>query len=763
LNIKINLLNKDVPIPTGLIEAADGDELIARIFYNRGYKNPDTVRQMLKDQYYVPTDVNEFKGMDKAVERILKAAEMGEKVCVYGDYDVDGVTSTVILVECLRLFLDKVVYHVPDRFTEGYGMNLEVIEKLADDGVTLIITCDCGISNINEINRAKELGMDVILTDHHNIPPELPKADVILNPKLLEEGHKARNMSGCAMAYFLCLALLKSKGLEEKAEEYLDMLALSLIADVVSLNGENRYLLKKAMPKLFNTKRVGLVKLLEIASKTSELSTEEDIAFQIAPRINAAGRMESASLPVELMLCTDPYKASEMAQRIDFLNSERKRVQQEIIDQAIEQVETKKKNKTVLVLYSDYWHHGIIGIAAGRICEMYRKPAIFLALKEDGKTVVGSARSVEEVNIYELIKECSDKLLKFGGHSMAAGLSLLKENLQEFVTEIELLAEKKHFIGDTVSVDVDMELEIDSITEELYERLMAAGPYGEGFEAPMFVSYRLKVLSDRKTEKNHHIMVLEGKNNTRISAVQWFGEDKSLQGKVFNVIYKINKNTYKGKSNLQLTLVHMIEGEGEASRVFNGEIIDERGSSINLLKEKYLQALFFYEGLSSKCPLPSAVDRFDIKKADNLVFLSPPPNTEIFREIVTLSNPRNIIINFSVLPDYSFKGFVTNLLGLIKHAVTKDKGIAYIDTLAIKLGAEENIIKSGLKFLKAAGKIDYILSEDETMAFLFKGNGTADINMVLAEKRLRNALLEKKAYQQFILKTEVENFKEYLK
>lgn len=763
MNIKINLLNKDVPIPTGLIEAADGDELIARIFYNRGYKNPDTVRQMLKDQYYVPTDVNEFKGMDKAVERILKAAEMGEKVCVYGDYDVDGVTSTVILVECLRLFLDKVVYHVPDRFTEGYGMNLEVIEKLADDGVTLIITCDCGISNINEINRAKELGMDVILTDHHSIPPELPKADVILNPKLLEEGHKARNMSGCAMAYFLCLALLKSKGLEEKAEEYLDMLALSLIADVVSLNGENRYLLKKAMPKLFNTKRVGLVKLLEIASKTSELSTEEDIAFQIAPRINAAGRMESASLPVELMLCTDPYKASEMAQRIDFLNSERKRVQQEIIDQAIEQVETKKKNKTVLVLYSDYWHHGIIGIAAGRICEMYRKPAIFLALKEDGKTVVGSARSVEEVNIYELIKECSDKLLKFGGHSMAAGLSLLKENLQEFVTEIELLAEKKHFIGDTVSVDVDMELEIDSITEELYERLMAAGPYGEGFEAPMFVSYRLKVLSDRKTEKNHHIMVLEGKNNTRISAVQWFGEDKSLQGKVFNVIYKINKNTYKGKSNLQLTLVHMIEGEGEASRVFNGEIIDERGSSINLLKEKYLQALFFYEGLSSKCPLPSAVDRFDIKKADNLVFLSPPPNTEIFREIVTLSNPRNIIINFSVLPDYSFKGFVTNLLGLIKHAVTKDKGIAYIDTLAIKLGAEENIIKSGLKFLKAAGKIDYILSEDETMAFLFKGNGTADINMVLAEKRLRNALLEKKAYQQFILKTEVENFKEYLK
>ncbi|NLL07123.1 MAG: single-stranded-DNA-specific exonuclease RecJ [Clostridiaceae bacterium] len=763
MRIDINLLNKDVNIPKELIEVADGDELIARIFYNRGYKNPDTVRQMLKDEYYNPTEVNEFEGIQRAVYRILEAADKGEKVCVYGDYDVDGVTSTVILVECLSLFLEKVIYHVPDRFTEGYGMNLEVIERLAREGVSLIITCDCGISNINEINRAKELNMDIILTDHHNIPSELPNADVILNPKLLQEGHKARNISGCAMAYFLCLALLKSKGLEEKSEDYLDMLALSLIADVVSLNGENRYLLKKAIPKLFNTKREGLVKLLEIASKTSELSTEEDIAFQIAPRINAAGRMESARLPVELMLCKDPYNAGEMAQKIDYLNIERKRVQQEIIDQAIEQVETKKKNKTVLVLYSDFWHHGIIGIAAGRVCEVYRKPAILLSLKEDGKTVVGSARSVEEINIYELIKECSGKLLKYGGHSQAAGLSLMKENLQDFVSEIEFLAEKKHFVSDTISVDVDLELEIDSITMEFYERLLTAGPYGEGFEAPLFVSYGLNVLSDRKTEKNHHIMILEGKNNTRVSAVKWFGEDKSLQGKVFDVIYKISKNTYRGNSSIQLTLVHMLEGTGEIQKVFRGDIIDERGIGLNILGQKYEKALFFYEGLSSKCSLAKTVNRFTITKADSLVLLSPPPNTEIFREIVALSNPHNIIINFSIMPDYSFRGFVTNLLGVIKHTVTKDMGNGDVEAIAIKLGVEESLIKSALRFLKAAGKINYLLSEDDTKVFLFKGDGTISDNMALLEKRLRNALLEKKAYQQFVLKTEVINFRKYLK
>lgn len=763
MKVKINILNKAVEIPEELVKAADGDELIARIFYNRGYKDPFTIRQMLKEEFYKPTAENEFAGMDKAVERILLAAERDEKVCVYGDYDVDGVTSTVTLVECLRLLIDKVVYHVPDRFTEGYGMNIEVIEKLAEDGVKLVITCDCGISNINEIKRAKELGMDVILTDHHTIPSELPDADVILNPKLLEEGHKARNMSGCAMAFFLCRAILKQKGMEEKAEDYYDMLALSLIADVVSLNGENRYLLKKAIPKLFETKREGLIKLLEIASKTSELNTEEDIAFQIAPRINAAGRMESARLPVELLLCKDPDMAGEMAQKIDYLNMERKRVQQEIIDQAIEQVETKKKNKTILVLYSDFWHHGIVGIAAGRICELYKKPAILLSLKEDGKTVVGSARSVEEVNIYELIKECSGKLLKFGGHSQAAGLSLRKEDLEAFIGEIEQLAEKKHYISETISVDVDMELEVDSINEELYERLLLAGPYGEGFEAPMFAAYNVKVLTDRKTEKNHHIMILEGKNNKRISAVKWFGEDKSLQGKVFDIIYKINKNTYKGNSNIQLNIVNSIENDGEVRAVFKGKIIDERNCQVELLVDKYKNGLFFYEGLKALCPIDNPTDRFGIQQTHTLIFLSPPSNTSIFREVVALSNPETIVINFSYLPDYSFNGFLMNLMGIIKHIVNHEKGMGIIEEISIKLGVEESIVRTALRFLKAYGKINYLLSEDDRRVFILKGDGSKTVEVAMAEKRLKNALMEKLAYQQFILKMEKDMFLEFLK
>ncbi|NLD50317.1 MAG: single-stranded-DNA-specific exonuclease RecJ, partial [Clostridiaceae bacterium] len=436
MNVKVSILNRDIKISQEIIEAAGSDELLARIFFNRGFKDPETIRQMLDERFYKPTLTSEFPSIDSAVDIISKAIDGNKKICVYGDYDVDGVTSTAILVECLGIFTGEVVYHVPDRFTEGYGMNEEVIRRLHSEGISLIITCDCGISNINEINTAKELGISVILTDHHTIPAQLPKADVILNPKLLEDGHRARNISGCGMAYFLCLALLKSRGMEERAEEGLDLLALSLIADVVSLNGENRYLLKKALPRLFNTKRVGLKKLFDIAGKNGELSTEEDVAFQIAPRINAAGRMESARLPVELLLCKNPDDARRMAEKIDFLNMERKSVQQRIIDEAIQMVETRKKNKTVLVLFGEFWHHGIIGIAAGRICELYKKPAILLSMKEDGCTVVGSARSVEEINIYELIVKCSKRLIKFGGHSQAAGLSLKKEDMEAFTREL---------------------------------------------------------------------------------------------------------------------------------------------------------------------------------------------------------------------------------------------------------------------------------------------------------------------------------------
>ncbi len=760
--VKINVINKELDVPKDILEACNNDEVVAKIFYNRGYKDSHTIRQMLFEDIYVPTETNEFSDIHLAVKRIVKAFSNKDSICVYGDYDVDGVTSTVTLVECLLKFTKNVMYHVPDRFTEGYGMNEEVIRKLAFDGVNLIITCDCGVSNINEIKLAKELGMDVIVTDHHNVPDELPPADVILNPKLLPAGHKARNISGCAMAYFLVLALLEHFKKEDQIDEYLDLTAMSLIADVVSLNGENRYLLKKGLKVLFSSQRTGLKELFSVIEKDNKMETEEDVAFQIAPRINAAGRMESARLPVELFLTKDISKANMLSRKIDLLNQERKRVQQEIIEQALKMVEDRKKNKTVLVLFNQFWHHGIIGIAAGKVCETYRKPAILLSLKEDGNTIVGSARSTEDINIYELIKQCSSNLLKFGGHSAAAGLSLKKENLEVFTTEIESLAKEHYFINEIINVNVDDELDIEKINEKLYERISTAGPYGEGFEAPKYYSEKVTVVSDRKTQKNHHIMVLASQDDCRIPAVKWFGADECLENKVFNIIYKINRNNYKGNSNIQLTIEQLIESDARAKQIFTGNFIDRRNASFKDIMSGYPESLVFYEGLTSLCPITNIVNRDSVYKTKSLIFLSTPVNTSIFKEIIAKSNPQNVVINFSINPNYEMKAFLINLLGIIKYVIKHYNGRINLLWLSTRLGVEESILKAALKYLKSLGKISFSIYYGDEIYINSNGREQKE-KIKLYERNLKNALMEKKAYQDFIIKLEIDKFVEYIK
>ncbi len=765
MRTEINIRNRDKRLPGGLVEAAGGDELIARIFYNRGFTDPDTVKQMLDSSCYIPTTPEEFPDMGRAVEIITLAIKEKKKIAVYGDYDVDGVTSTVTLVQCLGEFTQDLLYHVPDRFTEGYGMNGEVVKALADKGVKLVITCDCGISNFEEIKLAKELGMDVVITDHHTPPDRLPPADAVLNPKFLGKDHKAKEIPGCGMAYFLSLALLKHFGGGEKAELCLDMLAMALVADVVKLEGETRYLLRKALPRLFGSGRPGLKALFAVIGSGSTLGNEEDIAFQLAPRINAAGRMDSARLPVELFLSEDMNLALPLAKSIDGLNKERKRLQQEIIKQAEEMAEAGKKNNAVLVLYNQFWHHGIIGIAAGKISETYHKPVILLSLKEDGETIVGSARSIEEVNIYELIKECSGKLLKFGGHAAAAGLSMKKEDLPVFTREIELLAQKKYFIKEQRRIDADLELDLEQINDELHDRLTAAGPYGEGFERPLFYTGSVAAASDRKTGNNHHIMVLAGQKGSTVHAVQWFGEDKNHEGKVFDIAYSIKKSTYGGNSQLQLTVEHMLPAAGKYPAVFRGEFVDARNMEVHSILHQYRDKdlSIFYEGLKSLCTIEGVKDRYGIGKAETLMFLSPPVNSRLFKEVILLANPARVVINFSIGADYTFKGFLFNFFGVLKYTITRDSGYAYLEDLAIRMGVEEGIIKAALKYLKFLGKIDYILDGEEERVLVLTGSGKADVTLSRAEKNLKNALEEKSAYRQFLMQLDIGRFKEYMK
>ncbi|MEN8904949.1 MAG: single-stranded-DNA-specific exonuclease RecJ [Clostridiales bacterium] len=766
MDYKINLLNKNIKLDDELVEAAYNNPIIAKIFYNRGYKSPDKIREMLSENLYSSSDPKEFKDMKKTVERIVNAISKNEKIAIYGDYDVDGVTSTVLLMSCLNRFTDNVIYHVPDRFLEGYGMNINVINKFKEKSVDLIITCDCGISNIEEIQIAKELEMDVIVTDHHTLPDVLPNADFILNPKLLRKNHRARDITGCAMAYFLCCELYEYYNLKSETDEFLDLVAISTIADVVPLRDENRYLLKKGMKHFLNTKRIGLRALIDVVEKNSKIETEEDIAFQIAPRINAAGRMDSARLPVDMLLSPIYENSINIAKKIDELNKARKEIQQKIIDEAINLVEERKKNNEVLVLYSDYWHHGIIGIAAGKISETYNKPAILLSLKEDGKTIVGSARSIEEINIYNMINKCSKYLLKFGGHSQAAGLSLDKNNLKEFEKKIEIVARRDFNISEEKNIDVDLEMNFKNIDNKLYNDIRKAGPFGEGFRAPLFTSKGVSVLSDRVTPKNHHIMILEDENNIRLKGVKWFGSETTYQGKVFNFVYKISKNFFRGNDEIQISSEYILESFGEINKVFSGKFIDFRKydylESINKLKDKGLSFKIFYEGLSKLDNVGNyVVDRNTVKKTDHLIFISPPLNFEYMREVLSYVNPEFIYINNSIFPDYRFKEFILNCLKFIKYIVNNFNGEVTYEEFSVKLMIEENVIYSILKYLNKMGLIDYCdIKNDSVKIKLVKKSISKDKSHY--EIAVRNALKEKEAYLRYISTMDIELYLKYL-
>ena len=308
-----------------------------------------------------------------------------------------------------------------------------------------------------------------------------------------------------------------------------------------------------------------------------------------------------------------------------------------------------------------------------------------------------------------------------------------------------------------------MELDIGEVNEEFYNRILSAGPYGEGFEAPVFAAGNVSVVSDRKTQKNHHIMVLAGGDDARVPAVKWFGDDKSLQGKSFDIVYKVGRNTYRGNTQLQLTLDYMLEGNGLAHTAFTGRFIDARKLSIEEVLNEYEDVLVFYEGLKTRCPITDTVSRHGIERTKNLVFLSTPVNTHVFREVISLANPENVIINFTVIHDYSFKGFVTVLMGVLKGIVSRFGGSSSLEYLTEVLCVEENLLRAALKYVEALGKIRYLIDEEDGSILVSRGDNRPGKNIYLAQKNLKDALLEKNAYRQFILELKVDMFKEYLK
>ena len=742
--MKFIIKNRNKRIPDEVLKACNNDELIARLMFNRGINTLEKAEKILDNSKYTPYNPLTFPRIDEAVDIVLNSINNNEKIAIYGDYDADGVTATTLLVDALRKINADVSYHVPDRFSEGYGMNCDVVRQLAEEGVKTIITCDCGIANFNEIDLAKEINIKVVLTDHHTIGADIPNADVVINPKLLEEGHQAREISGCATAYYLIKAIYNRLNLEG-ADNYLDLVALSTIADVMPLIGESRYLLKKGFPLLMEPKRVGLKALLNVAN--INISNEEDLGFQITPRINAAGRMESARIPIEMFLSTDENEAMELASKIDICNTDRKNIQKDIVDEAVEQVENEKKNKKILILYGEAWHHGIIGIVAGRICEKYNKTTIMLTLTEDGENILGSARATDNVNIYEVLSNNKEYLVKFGGHAGAAGLSLKKENLHEFIKALENYADIYFAEEIDDNVNVDLELKLEDINYDVLNSIQKLAPYGEAFAAPNFCSFQLKVVSDRVTQAGHHFLSLTDGTDKIINAVIWNGELVDYTNLLVDISYTIYEDTYNGNNQIKLKIDNLIESN-EVNYSLDVELIKALKEDIGLLIGKYPEANIFYEGpIAFKPDLPT-FDLENMPESDEIILYSLPRNNIRLKQLIEKSKATKVILNYSYVPDFEISKFTKNFLGYIKHLVKYKQSTDTINNIAKIFNVDEEFVLTFVDFMTNQGYISYKTAYKNIVFDMVNSESKQNYNLGKIVKRY---LKEKEEYTNYSL------------
>ncbi len=504
--------------------------------------------------------------MDTACDRIISAIDQKEKITVYGDYDVDGITSTTILTDFLASSGANVDYYIPDRFSEGYGLNILAVNRIARSKTKLLITVDCGISSTGEVEFAKTQKLDVIVTDHHSCKEELPKALAVINPKRADSSYPFSGLAGVGVAFKLILALAKRLKLNTKDVfmRYADLVAIGTIADIVPLLDENRTVVAHGIKIIQNTQNFGIKALLEAAGCKDKEITSSLIAFSIAPRINAAGRMEKATLAVELFKSKSYEDAKKLAEHLDSLNRLRQQTERKIFDEALSLAYSMEK-PLVYVLKSSGWHHGVIGIVASKLCEKLERPCILLSA-ENGKCK-GSGRSIEGLNLFNALSDSEELLTAFGGHAQAAGLSIKEDMVKEFTLRINQYA-KKHLTDAQLipKISIDCVINPAHITLQWANALKKLEPFGCNNETPVFALLGAKIVSlgNMGTDGQHLFMRIQ-KDNLLFSAVGFgMGELSSqfLQGDIADIAFTMNINTYNGTESVQLFIKDIKKSDG---------------------------------------------------------------------------------------------------------------------------------------------------------------------------------------------------------
>lgn len=557
MNKKWECYKTDIQKRDKIIEENNISSLLATILVNKNITEKGEIQKFLnptRNDFFDPFLMPDIK---LAVPRIIKAIDNSEKVIIYGDYDVDGITSITVLKKFLAdrgLAVDE---YIPNRLDEGYGLNKKAIEQISGKGYSLMITVDCGISAIDEVDYAKELGIEVIITDHHEPIDELPNALAVIDAKRKDNKYPFNQLAGVGVVFKLIQAISMKLELDDKEYlKYLDIVCIGTISDIVPLISENRVITKLGLKLVAQTKNIGLKTLLNEAGYKNIDSTS--ISFGVAPRINACGRMGYQNEALKLFLTEDINEANEICNKLNTFNLERQQTEKNIFKEAIEMIEKSEKDKPVIVLGKENWHHGVIGIVSSKVTEQYFKPSILVCF--EGEYGKGSGRSIPGFDLHDALSNCDTYLSKFGGHSMAVGVTVDKSNFNKFKEEFEEYASKCNLNEIVPILNIDNEITAKELSVTAIRELEKLEPFGEGNKKPIFLYKNLKITSIRALTEGKHLKLTLKDDNFLIDVIGFnlgYLSEEYLIGDKVDVAGTLEINSFNGNDNIQINLKDM--------------------------------------------------------------------------------------------------------------------------------------------------------------------------------------------------------------
>ena len=676
---------------------------IAKILNARNITDIPSVKKYFSDEYEEGYDPFLMHDMQKAVDRINEAIENEEKILVYGDYDADGITSTVLLVETLISMGANVSSYIPNRFEEGYGPNKEAFTKIINSGITLIITVDNGIAGVEEVDLANELGCDVIVTDHHKIQDTIPNAYAIIHPEHPEGNYPFKKLAGVGVAFKLAHALL-----EIFPDFLLDLVAIGTIADMVSITDENRIFVKQGLELINEDPRIGLKMLLELSGIDTKID-EQTVGFYIAPKLNSIGRMDSAKLGLSFLMAENPVTARALAEQIEQYNIQRKQVTEEIVKDVISKIENSDKKQKNVIMVSGEYHEGVLGIVASNIVEKYQRP-VFIMNEKDG-ILKGSARSIFDFNIYVAMNKISDLFVAFGGHTLAAGFSFEQDNFEKIEEFLDNEFEEFKQNNDLkANKNIDIVTSLEDISYQFLNSLDALKPYGMDFEKPTVLIENAMVLNKTHfgSEKQYLRLTIadEVGNLDCITFKDSVTFDKVEKNDIIDLLCNIDKNNFNGRTKLQAHIIdiHIKEFLFEDLRFINYDISNIDKNCLKLSKHRDDKDNNFYQYKD----LDSLID----EEFEYIYLLDIPTSKEYLYKIINLKPKKVFLIceEKQVLSDVYLidKNRLIKLFNLILSTNNKQINVAQqLDKLLAILKTNVDSLKIMIQIFKELELINF--------------------------------------------------------